>query len=241
MFPTLDLTSQLTSHSMITSKTLVDMSTVPKNYHDFVDIFNKFKVGKLADHWPYNQNHPGWGISLPYGPIYSLSQEELVALCKFIYENRVNPSLFLSHWAPVLFIWKKDSSLWLCVNFQVLNQISKKDWYPLPLILPSPRHTTNNTSLHPDWPQATHIIFLYGFHLEMNERLHSEPLWFIQVVGMPEGLTNAPTAFKKIYDCHFHRYDWCHSYHIFGQHPHLFWQHFLAQSPCLGSTLQTPC
>ena len=36
--------------------------------------------------------------------------------------------------APVLFIKKKDGSLQLCVDFRRLNKITKKNWYPLPLI-----------------------------------------------------------------------------------------------------------
>ena len=47
-----------------------------------------------------------------------------------------------SHKVPVLFIKKKDGSLQLCVDFRKLNKITKKDWYPLPLIsnlLDSPR------------------------------------------------------------------------------------------------------
>src|SRR5882672_5763041 len=73
----------------------------------------------------------------PYGPIYSLSQEELAALRKFIDKNLttgfIRPSCS-PHRAPVLFIRKKDGSLRLCVDFRGLNRISKKDRYPLPLI-----------------------------------------------------------------------------------------------------------
>ena len=43
---------EVTGYSMTTSKILVDMSTVPKDYHDFADIFSKSKAGKLADHQP---------------------------------------------------------------------------------------------------------------------------------------------------------------------------------------------
>jgi len=56
--------------------------------HDFADIFSKSKASKLADHWPYNLKITlDEGTSSPYGPIYSLSQEELAALHKFIDEN----------------------------------------------------------------------------------------------------------------------------------------------------------
>jgi len=120
------------------SETPVDMSTVPEGYHDLADIFSKSKAGKLADHQPYNLKITlDEGTSPPYCPIYSLSQEELAALHKFIDKNLVTGLIHPSHsphGAPVLFIQKKDGSLQLCVDFQGLNQISKKDQYPLPLI-----------------------------------------------------------------------------------------------------------
>jgi len=62
---------------------------------------------------------------------------EMSALCEFLDENLrngfVRPSNS-SHGAPILFVKKKDGSLHLCVDFQGLNKISKKDRYPLPLI-----------------------------------------------------------------------------------------------------------
>ena len=64
------------------------MSTIPKDYHDFADVFSKSKAGKLADHRPYDLKITlDKGTALPFSPIYSLSQEELVALHKFIDEN----------------------------------------------------------------------------------------------------------------------------------------------------------
>src|SRR5882724_3020413 len=41
---------EVTGHSMPTSETKVDMSTVPEDYHNFTDIFSKSKPRKLADH-----------------------------------------------------------------------------------------------------------------------------------------------------------------------------------------------
>src|SRR5882672_11062896 len=91
-----------------------------------------------ADHRPYDLKITlDKGTALPYGQIYSLSQEEPVALHKFIDENLATGFIHPScspNGAPVLFIQKKDGSLQLCINFQGLNRISKKDQYPLPLI-----------------------------------------------------------------------------------------------------------
>ena len=40
----------------------------------------------------------------------------------------------LSTGTPILFVKKKDGSLRLCVNYHRLNLLTKKNWYPLPLI-----------------------------------------------------------------------------------------------------------
>ena len=100
--------------------------------------FSKSKAGILADHRPYDLKITlEDGTSPPLGPIYLLSQEELLALRKFIDENTatgfIRP-LRSPHGAPVLFIWKKDGSLRLCCNFRGINRVSKKDRYLLPLI-----------------------------------------------------------------------------------------------------------
>src|SRR5882672_3350112 len=121
---------KVTGHSVTTSEILVDMSAVPEDYHDFVEMFSKSKAGKLADHRPYDLKITlDKGTAPPYGPIYSLSQEELAALRKFIDENLTTGFIRPSrspHGAPVLFIRKKDGSLRLCVDFRGLNRISKK-------------------------------------------------------------------------------------------------------------------
>jgi len=91
------------------------MSSVPEDYHNFMDMFSKSKAGKLADHQPYDHKITlDEGTSPPYGPIYSLSQEELMALHKFIDENLATGLIYPSHsphGALVLFIQTKDGSL----------------------------------------------------------------------------------------------------------------------------------
>ena len=108
-----------------TATSMVDLTSLPKEHHDFVDVFSKSKAGKLAEHQPYDLKITlDKGTVPPFGPIYSLSQEELAALHRFIDENLatgfVHPSRYPCG-APVLFIRKKDGSLWLCVNFPGLN------------------------------------------------------------------------------------------------------------------------
>ena len=101
------------------TSTPVDLNTLPEDYHDFADVFSKSKAGKLADHQPYDLKITlDEGTVPPFGPIYSLFQEELAALRKFINENLATGFIRPSRspcGAPVLFIRKKDGSLRLCV------------------------------------------------------------------------------------------------------------------------------
>ena len=118
-------TPEATGRSVSASPVTVNLDRVPEEYHDFVDVFSKTKAGVLADHRPYDLKITlEEGASPPLRPIYSLSQEELLALHKFIDENTamgfIHPSRS-PHRAPVLFIWKKDGSLHLCCNFRGIN------------------------------------------------------------------------------------------------------------------------
>ena len=105
----LEVTGQLTS------SVPVDLSALPEEYHNFVDVFSKSKAGKLADHRHYDLKITlDEGTVPPFGPIYSLSQEELAALCKFIDENLATGFVCPSRspcGVPALFIRKKDGSL----------------------------------------------------------------------------------------------------------------------------------
>lgn len=52
---------------------------------------------------------------------------------KLLDSSVASPSL--SPWAsPVVLIKKKDGSTWFCIDYRLLNAITKKDTYPLPRI-----------------------------------------------------------------------------------------------------------
>ena len=130
-------TSEATGQSATNLPGPINLDGVPKEYHNFANVFSKSKASVLADHCPYDLKITlKDGALPPLGPIYLLSQEERLTLHKFIDENTatgfIHP-LCSPHGAPVLFIRKKDGSLQLCCNFQGINRVSKKDWYPLPL------------------------------------------------------------------------------------------------------------
>ena len=72
-----------------------------------------------------------------YGPIYAFSPVEVETLKAYI-ETHLKTGfirLFKSlPGAPIFFNKKPDNNLCLCVNYQDLNNLTLKNYYPLPLI-----------------------------------------------------------------------------------------------------------
>ncbi|MBW0571375.1 hypothetical protein O181_111090 [Austropuccinia psidii MF-1] len=71
----------------------------------------------------------------PVGVIYSLSNQDSETLWAYILENVekgfIRPSSS-STGAPVLFVKKKDGGLCLCVEYQKLNTVTRKNRCPVP-------------------------------------------------------------------------------------------------------------
>ena len=125
-------------YTIPTSEQIQASSQLPVQYKEYEDVFEKKNADILPQHRPYD-----CGIDLqegtqpPFGPIYSLSQNELAALREYIDENLAKN--FIRHskspaGAPILFVKKKDGSLQMCVDYRGLNKITIKNRYPLPLI-----------------------------------------------------------------------------------------------------------
>ena len=111
---------------------------VPSKYADFADVFSpklakEFSEYEISDHVIKFVND--W--QPPYGPIYSLEPVELETLKAYIKNNLANnfirPSKSPAR-IPILFDKKLDSSLRLCVDYQGLNNLTIKNWYPLLLV-----------------------------------------------------------------------------------------------------------
>jgi hypothetical protein len=127
----LNLSPEPSARAALASADPVDLKDLPKAYHDFAYVVSKSKADTLAPHRPYDlkiqlEN----SASPPQPPIYSLSTSQLATLQEFLDEHLsmgyIQPT-WSSHRAPILFVQKKDGSLWLCVNFRALNNITKKD------------------------------------------------------------------------------------------------------------------
>ena len=107
--------------SISTTLEITDLSRVPLDYHDFVNIFSKRKADTLAPHYECNLKiNLEDGTSPLLGATYSLSSFELGSLCEFLDEHLAMDFICPSssaHATPVLFVHKKDDSLLLCVDF----------------------------------------------------------------------------------------------------------------------------
>ena len=110
---------------------------LPLVYHDYVDVFSSFKADKLPPRRPYDHKIELTGPAPSPGPVYSLSKQESPELQDYIAENVekgfIRPSKSNTG-SPVLFVPKKDGSLRLCVDYRKLNNVTKKNAYPVPLM-----------------------------------------------------------------------------------------------------------
>jgi len=173
---------------------------VPETYHKYLDVFSKKKAVTLPPRRPYDHSIDlEDGTSPPFGPIYSLSEVEQIALRTFLDENLANEFIRPSQssaGAPILFIKKKDGSLRLAVDYRGLNRITRKDRYPLPLIpdlLDRLRSARSYTKI--DLRGAYNLVRIAdGDEWKTAFRTRYGSYEF-QV--MHYGLTNAPASFQR--------------------------------------------
>jgi hypothetical protein len=128
-----------------------------------------------------------------------MSLEELEAAKQYIQENLDKGFIVPSHApfaSPILMVRKHDGALHLCVDYQKLNAITKKDQYPLPLIdellerLSKAKIFTkidirqgfHRIQMHPDSEDMTTFRTRYGSY---------------KYKVMPLGLTNGPATFQR--------------------------------------------
>ena len=184
-------------HSASTIPEPTDLSGVSLDYHNFADIFSKSKADMLAPHREHDLKiNLEDGTSPSLRATYFLSSSELGSLCKFLDEHLaigfIHPSSS-THAAPVLFVCKKDGSLHLCVDFQELNKITKKDRYLLSHIsdlLDTLSHTKVYTRIN--LQHAYHLVHIVnGDKWKTSfQTCYSSYEWLV----MSFGLTNTPAV-----------------------------------------------
>ena len=118
---------------------LIEKVTIPTEYSDFADLFSEKSANILLERTGANEH----AIKLekdkqpPYRLIYGLEPVEFKTLKIYIKTNLGNGFIQASKLlasTPILFVRKPNGSLCLCVNYRGLNNLTIKNWYPLPLI-----------------------------------------------------------------------------------------------------------
>ena len=108
-------------------------------YFDYNIVFSAENTAELLENIEMNKHtiRLEEGKQPPFGPIYNLGPVKLETLQSFIKTNLANGFIWPSKspaGAPIVFNWKPDGSLCLCVDYWGSNNITIKNRYPLPLI-----------------------------------------------------------------------------------------------------------
>ena len=120
------------------SEELAEFNKIPPKYQEFSKVFSKRLADKLPPHRVYDHKiilKPD--TTVPFGPLYNLSETELNTLKEYLEENLEKGFIERSEspaGAPVLFVKKKDGSLRLCVDYRGPNRITVPNRCPLSLI-----------------------------------------------------------------------------------------------------------
>ncbi|KAI3655492.1 hypothetical protein MP638_002840, partial [Amoeboaphelidium occidentale] len=183
---------------------------LPKELQDYEDIFDLASADRVPPHRHYDckidliENH-----SVPVGKSYQLTMEEDKVLKEWIEDNldkgfiRRSSSEFAS---PCFFVkkasWKNDSKLRLCIDYRLLNSMTLKCRYPLPLISDIIR-TLSKGKIYSclDLANAYNLLRIRpgDEHKTAFITKHGQ----FEFVVMPFGLTNAPGQFQKMMDTIF--------------------------------------
>ena len=188
-------------------KQKVDPRTrLPKQYWEFLDLFDSKESDKLPpirgqgiDHKIELIEENGKKPTVPWGPLYSMSQDELLVLRRTLTDLLGKGFIGVSNSpaaAPVLFVRKPGGGLRFCVDYRGLNKVTKKDRYPLPLIYETLRNIGKAK-----W--FTKLDVMSAFH---KIRVAEGDEWMtafrtrydlFEWMVTPFGLANAPSTFQK--------------------------------------------
>jgi len=173
---------------------------INKYYSDLKIVFEKKQAENLPPHRDYDiaiELIPGG--QLYFGPIYSLTVQELKALKDYIKENLKKKFIRKSKspaGAPILFVMKRDGTLRLCVDYRRLNAITIRNSYPIPRIndlIESFQGAKIFTRL--DLRSAYNLIRVKEGHEYLTA--FRTPLGHFEYLVMPFGLRNAPSVFQR--------------------------------------------
>jgi transposase InsO family protein len=172
----------------------------PDHFRKYQNVFSKQESDKLPPHRPYDHKIELEGENtLGYSPLYHMTTQELETVKQYLVDNLskgfIEPSQ-APFAAPVLFVKKANGSLRFCIDFRKLNQITRKDRYPIPLIeetLARIGRAKIFTKL--DIRQAFHRIRIDPQSEELTTFRTRYGSYKCKV--LPFGLTNGPATFQR--------------------------------------------
>jgi hypothetical protein len=176
---------------------------LPQEYHEFLDMTTKEASDKLPPHRTYdhkiqleeNQDPR----SLGYTGLRHHSPEELEAIRDFVQENFGKDFIRASTapWAaPPLIVRKPGGGLRMCIDFRKLNNITRKDRYPIPLIEETlARFQGAKIFTRLDIRQAFHRLRMHPDSEELTTFRTRYGTYCYKV--LPFGLTNGPASFQR--------------------------------------------
>jgi hypothetical protein len=173
---------------------------LPPEHWKYRDVCSESESNKLPPHRPYDHNIELEGENtLGYSPLYHMTATELETVKQYLVDNLnkgfIEPSQ-APFAAPVLFVKKANGSLRFCIDFRKLNQITRKDRYPLPLIdetLARVSRAKIFTKL--DIRQAFHRIRMDPESEELTTFRTRYGSYKCKV--LPFGLTNGPATYQR--------------------------------------------
>jgi hypothetical protein len=132
---------------------------IPKEYHEFLLLFNEVTAERLPPHRPYDRKIILQdGSTPPCGPIYCLSRVKSQIVKKWI-EMNLSKGFIRSSSPPcgalVVFTPKPNGGQRLCVEYRGWNKGTIKNRYPLQLIQETLLKLTKPDGI-PNWMPKTH-------------------------------------------------------------------------------------
>jgi hypothetical protein len=175
------------------------LETVLEEFKQFLSIIGKEAADALPEYTIYDMKIDlKKGTTAPWGPIYPLSEAELMVLRKYLKEmlriGKIRHSTSSAGY-PILFVPKPGGhGLRLCVDYRGINKVTIPNRYPLPLM-----QELQDRVQGAQW--FTKMDLKSGFHLI---RIREGDEWktafrirygLYEYLIIPFGLTNAPSTF----------------------------------------------